>query len=202
MRPRAEPEPASISITMSPFLPPLSERASPTWCAMSPRAAASSSSELEGVLLERPALAGALLALGGELGLGLVGVAQSPHLGLELGDLLDQLRLRVARAVHRAHDLGLEVRQRVVAVLGGELPQQVLAGVGQGLGDDLLDLVLHGGVAVAPEVAGDQLRELVAVGVEDLGHRAPVLADEALELLLEVVPDLPCPLGEGVLRLG
>ena len=41
---RAAPAPASISITMSPFLPPLAERSSPTRWATSPRAAAISSS--------------------------------------------------------------------------------------------------------------------------------------------------------------
>jgi hypothetical protein len=56
--------------------------------------------------------------------------------------------------------------------------------------------MLHGGVAVTPEVAGDQLGELLAVGVEDLGHRPAVLANETLELLLEVVPDPACTLGE------
>ena len=55
----------------------------------------------------------------------------------------------------------------------------------QRLRDELLDLVLHGGAAVAAEVLGDQLGELVGVGVEHLRHRAAVLAEEALELLLE-----------------
>ena len=83
--------------------------------------------QLEGVLLELAALAGAPLALGGQLGLGLAGVAEALHLALELGDLLDQPLLRVAGALHRLDDGCLEVRQRVVAVLGGELAQEVLA---------------------------------------------------------------------------
>ena len=59
----------------------------------------------------------------------------------------------------------------------------------QRLRDQLLDLVLDGGVAVAAEVLGDQLGELVGVGVEHLRHRAAVLAEEALELLLEALAD-------------
>ena len=69
------------------------------------------------------------------------------------------------------------------------------------LGDELLDLVLDGGAAVAAEVLGDQLGELVGVRVEHLRHRAAVLAEEALELLLEALADLARALGEGVLGL-
>ena len=148
---------------MSPFLPPLAERSSPTWCATSPRPAASCLDQLEGVLLELPALAGAALAFGGQLELGLAGVVEPLHLALELGDLLDQPLLRVAGALHRLDDGCLEVGQRVVAVLRRELAQQILARVGQRLLDLLLDLVLYGGVAVEPEMLRDQLGELVGL---------------------------------------
>ena len=108
MRPLAAPEAASISITMSPFFPPLAERSSPTWCATSPRAGCQLLDELEGMLLELPALAGAALALRGQLGLGLTRVVEALHLALELGDLLDQPLLRVARALHRLDDGALK----------------------------------------------------------------------------------------------
>ena len=61
--------------------------------------------------------------------------------------------------------------------------------------------MLDGGVAIAAEVLGHQLGELVGVGVERLRHRAAVLSEEALELLLEAVGDLARALGEGVLGL-
>ena len=159
--------------------------------------------ELERLLLERAALAGAPLALGGELDLGLLGVAQALHLALELGDLLDQLVLRLAGALDRAHDLGLEVGQRVVAVLGGELAQQVLARVAQRPSRRCsLTWCCTAVLRSPPKCRAISSVSSSAVGVEHLRHRAAVLADEALELLLEVLADPAGALGEGVLGLG
>ena len=157
--------------------------------------------QVEGLLLELAALAGAALALRRQLEPGLARVVQPLHLALEVGDLLDQPLLRHARPLHLVHHRSLEVGQRVVPVLGGELAQQVLTGVAQRLRHQLLHLVLHGGVAVEAEVARDQLGELLRLGVEQLRHRAAVLAEEALELLHEPFLDRPRPIREGTLGL-
>ena len=198
---RRRPEAASISITMSPCL----AAAGGALVADVVRDVAARSGHLldqvERLLLELAALAGAALALRRQLQLGLARVVQPLHLALELGDLLDQPLLRDARPLHLVHHRSLEVGQRVVPVLGGELAQQVLAGVAQRLRHQLLHLVLHGGVAVEAEVARDQLGELLRLGVEQLRHRAAVLADEALELLHEPLLDRPRPIREGALGL-
>ena len=51
------------------------------------------------------------------------------------------------------------------------------------------------------EVLRDQLGELLGLGVEQLRHRAAVLAEEALELLHEALLDRPRPIREGALGL-
>jgi hypothetical protein len=48
------------------------------------------------------------------------------HLALESSELLDQLFLRLAGALDFANDRGLEVGERIVAVLGGELAQKLM----------------------------------------------------------------------------
>ena len=55
------------------------------------------------------------------------------------------------------------------------------------LGDLLLDLVLHGGRAIRPEVLGDLLGETLLESVECARERAPLLGEGVLELSLDRV---------------
>src|SRR5918997_7162280 len=89
-----------------------------------------------------------------------------------------------------------------MAVLGGELAEQIGARLLERPAHQLPELVLNGGVAVAAEVAGDELAELLGVRVERLGHRPRVLAEEAFELILHVLGDRTRLVGERPLDLA
>jgi hypothetical protein len=146
-------------------------------------------------LLEVPALRGAALALGAELLALLPLVAQALQLLLELGQPLEELVQRgvltVARDLDGVQRAGLEVRERVLAVRGGELPEQILAGARHHLRHDLLDPVLDRSRAAIGEVLLERLREVAVLGTEEL-----------LDLPVQVLGRRPSALGERDLGLA
>ena len=84
----------------------------------------------------------------------------------------------------------LEVGQRVAAVGGRELADQVLARLGHGLGDQLAHAVLDGRRAAV----GEELLEL-------LGELPAVLAEDLVDLLAEVLRDQSRLVGELAVEL-
>jgi hypothetical protein len=99
--------------------------------------------------------------------------------------------LAVPRDLDGVERACLEVRERVLAVRRGELPEQVLAGAGHHLGHDVLDAMLHGRGAAVREVLLERLRQMAVLGTEEL-----------LDLAVEVLGRRPRALGERGLRLA
>ena len=201
MRPSAAPEAASISITMSPCL----AAAGGALVADVVRDVAARGGHLldqvEGLLLELAALAGAALALGRQL---------EPRPRARRAAASPRPRAgRSSRPAARARRRTLHlVTTEALKSASGLCPSSAENWRSSSwreslsdFADQLLHLVLHGGVAVEPEVPRDQLGELLGLGVERLRHRAAVLADETLELLHEPLLDRPRPIREGALGL-
>ena len=98
--------------------------------------------------------------------------------------------LAIAHLSDGADRGGLEVGQRVATVGGGELPQQVLAGLGHQVADGVADPVLDRLRGPVGEVALQRPRQVPAVRAEHL-----------VELALELLGERSRPLSEGVVDL-
>ena len=202
IRPLAGPDAASISITMSPRLPPVAE----ALVADVVRDVAARQRHLldhvERALLELAALAGAALALGGELGLRLAGVVQPLHLALQLAELFNQLVVRLGAASTSRTTAALKSASGLWPSSAENWRTSSCRDSTSAFVSSSLSWCCTAVLRSAPKLLATSSDKLLRVRVKRFRHRAALLAEEVLELLLEAVRDLRCSLREGLLDLG
>ncbi len=170
IRPADGPSAASSSTSVSPFLPPPSACSPPVCVAQSPRERAMRSIATWTRSSKLSPLRVPAASASATRSVGLIVLSQLDHFarqGLEpLSKRLLVGLLARAEVAKGAHDRALEVRERVGAVLGGELLQKGRPLLVERAADLLCDLLLDRAVTAAVEAVRDPLGELLVAGLE------------------------------------